>query len=208
MTAATTPQLGDEEGPGGDGSRGARGQGSSRGTEEGGKGLGEALEPPTLHARTSALLLGCAGPQTAPKAGPRNPAPPTQDGHGQEASARTLCLGDKWKDQQQVPDSLCHRGPACQKIASGKKRQHLKKLLALQHQTHLGERAMRGFCIGDRGENGKTGDSGGGSERAAAGLSPRDIPSSRVAATCPPRSQACLPLAERPGTASGHPGCS
>lgn len=164
--------------------------------------------PRFMHAYPLALLLGCAGPQTAPEAGPRNPAPPTQDGHGQEASAGMLCLGDKWKDQQQVPDSLCHRGPACQKIASGKKRQHLKKLLALQHQTHLGERAMRGFCIGDRGENGKTGDSGGGSERAAAGLSPRDIPSSRVAATCPPRSQACPPLAERPGTASGHPGCS
>lgn len=66
----------------------------------------------------------------------------------------------------------------------------------------------RGLHWGRR-RKGKRGGSRGGSEQAAAGLSPRRRSFLQGwLTTCPPGSRACPPPSERPGTASGPPGCS
>lgn len=62
--------------------------------------------------------------------------------------------GTTGENQPRGSDFLCHRAPACWKIASEYKWQHLKKLPARQQQTHLGKEGAkgggRGACTGDR----------------------------------------------------------
>lgn len=61
------------------------------------------------------------------------------------------------ENQPRGSDFLCHRAPACWKIASEYKWQHLKKLPACQQQTHLGKEGAKGggACTGDRGGEGR-----------------------------------------------------
>lgn len=71
----------------------------------------------------------------------------------------------------------------------------------------LGRRGQRGACMGTE-ETREEGGSRGGGEQAAAGLSHQLLLPRGLAATCHLRAPACLPLSERPATASGRPGCS
>lgn len=104
-------------------SRGQAGRGNRRGN------------PHFMQGTSTWPVFSCVRPQGEPTGG----------------SAGALCLGLQGENQLRGSDFLCHRAPACWKIASEYKWQHLKKLPARQQQTHLGRRGQRaggGACTG------------------------------------------------------------
>lgn len=114
---------------------------------------------------------------TAP--GPQEPpSPPTRDRDGKGGSPGTFSLGRRGENQNRVQIGFA-QGPACRKAASEQKRQHLKKPLARQHQSHWEEEGRGGLAWGTE-ETRDEGGSRGGGEQAAAGLSHRAPPSSRA----------------------------
>lgn len=219
VTAAPTPQLGGEEGgPSGGGSGRTRERGSYGDTEEverGRSGGGELLERPHFMqgtpTRPAAELHGAGG-------GWGQSEPPRQ------ALGRPRLRREMGTAREQVPGRSAW-------VTSGKSATGFrlslpqgagllddclgKEMAASRETSHTSSnspRAGRGqrgaFALGAEEKTGRwkvPGEGVSGQQLASPHMTL--LPRGPVA-TCPPCSQACPPLAGRPGTAPGHPGCS
>jgi len=92
---SVTAAGGEQGRGGGGGSRRAWDRGSYRGTGEVDRDWGNCWSNPHFMQGTS--TRPAAGPKESPRVRPQEDPPPTRDGDGKGAGARTLCLGDKWK---------------------------------------------------------------------------------------------------------------
>lgn len=159
---------------------------------------GTSTRPAALHA---------LGPR-ALRARPRKSPPPTRGGDGRGGSAGTVRLGRQEENQRRASGFLRHRDRPVGGLLRGRNGSIARTSCTSASNSPWEGEGRGGARVGDAGGRGRGGASRGGSEQAAAGLSPRDALSPGLAATCPRRPGACPPLSGRPGTASGPPGCS